>query len=69
MQQRPGRGPQAEAQLKFLGPNPQPTVLKPQVILEIGRCLDSGEAGRGWSRKRVLPGLWQALLCSRGSWH
>lgn len=46
MQQRPGLGPQAEAQLKFLGLNPQSTELKPQVMLEIRRCLNSGEAGR-----------------------
>ena len=67
MQQRPGRGPQAEAQLKVLGPNPQPTLLKPQVMLETGRCLDSGEAGRGRSQRLVLPGLWQALLCTTGT--
>lgn len=68
MQQRPGRGPQAEAQLKVLGPNPQPTELKPQVMLEEGKCLKSGEAGRELCPKPVLPGLWRALLCTRDSW-
>ena len=67
MQQRPGRGPQAETQLKARLPNPEPTVLKPQVMLETGRCLNSGEAGRGLSQRPVLPELWQALLCTRAA--
>lgn len=67
MQQR-GPGSQAETQLKArLLPNPEPTVLKPQVMLETGRCLDSGEAGRGLGQRPVLPELWQALLC-QDSW-
>lgn len=55
MQQRPGRGPQAEAQLKFLGPNPQPPEPNPQVMLEIGRLPEEQRSRQGMEPKACAP--------------
>jgi hypothetical protein len=61
MQQRPGWGPQAEAQLKTRPPNPDPQVM---VLLKV--CITQYRTGdlEFGENPNVLPWIPQSYLCS-----